>query len=158
MTETAASEIAMSHHEQTALVMIDFGFNLPGFDDAIPRLAEKGWVRSYAGRWQVTGAGRRAMRGLPPQPPAVYGCDHLKHADTAAAQCRWPVHCAFCGKGLGRWYYGGRAPMCPWCHEKNGPMLPPASWEMDPEREGPEARRVWESWTVSSLTGQETER
>jgi hypothetical protein len=59
---------------------------------------------------------------------------------------RWPVHCAFCGVGLSRWYYCLRAPMCVWCHGKDGPVLDPALWEIDAEREGPEARRVWESW------------
>lgn len=69
-----------------------------------------------------------------------------QHEITGITQCRWPVHCAFCGAGLFRWYYGGRAPMCPWCVDKSGPALPPASWEMDPERVSMAARQVWESW------------
>ena len=145
------SGITMTTHEHTALTMINFGFALPAFDDVTLGLAERGWIRNYADRWQLTGAGRRAMRGLPPEQPVRYGCDQDRHATTEASACRWPVHCAFCGKGLDRWYYGGRVPLCPWCTDKSGPVLSPASWGMDAQRVGPAARRVWESWAVFTL-------
>jgi hypothetical protein len=66
--------VEMTRHEWTALTMIDFGFAPPEFADAIPGLAERGWIRSYADRWQLTGNGRRAMRGLPPEQPEPCTC------------------------------------------------------------------------------------
>jgi hypothetical protein len=63
---------------------------------------------------------------------------------------QWPVHCAFCGEGMHRWYSGGRAPMCPWCRDKSGPVLPPAMWEIDAQRCSTAARRVWESWAAAA--------
>jgi len=61
---------------------------------------------------------------------------------------RWPVHCAFCGVGLDRWWLCLRAPMCVRCHGKSGPMLSPALWKMDARRVSAEAWRVWESWAA----------
>jgi len=152
------SKIAMRSREWTALTMLDFGFMLPEFGDVMPGLAERGWIRSYADRWQVTGAGRRAMRGLPPEQPVQYGCDADKHATTAAAECRWPVHCGLCGEGLDRWYYGMRAPMCARCIDKSGPVLPPAAWEIAPQRCSVEGYRVWESWAAAASSGSGEER
>lgn len=151
----AGTQIRMTCHQWTALTLTDFGFNLPDFADEMPHLAERGWVRLYAGRWQVTGAGRRAMRGLPPEQPVRYGCDTDRHASSAADACRWPVHCAFCGKGLDRWYYGSRAPLCPWCRDKDGPVLPPPCWEMASKRVGETARQVWEEWAGLIVTAKD---
>jgi hypothetical protein len=75
------------------------------------------------------------------------------HADVGVPRCRWPVHCAFCGEGLYRWYLCSRAPMCVRCHGRSGPMLAPASWEMAPERCSPAARQVWESWADALREG-----
>ena len=83
--------------------------------------------------------------------PHEYGTQETReHADGSVTSCPWPVHCAFCGAGLDRWYYCARAPMCVWCNDRSGPVLAPAVWEMDPGRVSPEARRVWESWADAS--------
>lgn len=62
----------------------------------------------------------------------------------------WPVHCALCGAGMSRWYYGMRAPMCAACRDKSGPLLAPTLWEIDARRWSPAARRVWETWAAAA--------
>ena len=84
-------------------------------------------------------------------PPARYDCAREKHVTAPAAACRWPVHCALCGDGLYRWYYGMRAPMCVLCIDKSGPVLAPAAWELDPHRSSLAGRRVWESWAAVTV-------
>jgi DNA-binding PadR family transcriptional regulator len=95
-------------------------------------LAERYWHKTSGRRWRswrVTAAGRATALRL--------------RYDRAG---RYPVYCALCGEGLDRWYFGGRAPMCPACHGKRGPVLHPARWEMDPARVRPAAYAVWVEW------------
>jgi len=59
----------------------------------------------------------------------------------------WPftTSCALCGTDLYRWYYGMRAPLCPWCIGKEGPVLPPDRWRLSPGH-SQAAVDIWESY------------
>ena len=62
----------------------------------------------------------------------------------------YPLACALCGAGLNRWYYCLRAPMCPCCADKQGPVLHPSRWQISARHASPAARRVWEAWAAAA--------
>lgn len=55
------------------------------------------------------------------------------------------IRCAMCLRGLWRWYYGMRAPVCAWCKDCAGPVRHPSLWGAA-HLFSDAGRKVWQSY------------